>query len=254
MPSITNLGHIDECIVADQALAREEHELAEADSRFLVVDGLRVHYKAAPAPDDWTGPGATQRSSEETLCVPRYGTGGCCSAQLPYKLLAPARLPVLRTAVMPCSADLAQVVRLNKPGCGHILGDGSCAIVSGHALAARAASLLTAGREPAQRTHARVGRAQAAGARGRRAWRSACCTALAPMRSAGRTWTGSWRRGCARRSPRTTCPALGSRSGARCRACKLGLRGFLLSAITGSSWLACCSCTQNRRQCSALPC
>ena len=45
-----------------QALAREEHELAEADSRFLVVDGLRVHYKAAPAPDDSTDSGPMQRS------------------------------------------------------------------------------------------------------------------------------------------------------------------------------------------------
>ncbi len=41
-----------------QALLKEEHELAEADSRFLSVDGLRVHYKAAPAPNPTPGTGS----------------------------------------------------------------------------------------------------------------------------------------------------------------------------------------------------
>ncbi|KAK9835008.1 hypothetical protein WJX81_003847 [Elliptochloris bilobata] len=43
-----------------QELAREEHELAEADSRFLSVDEVCVHYKAAPAPVAWAEAGNEQ--------------------------------------------------------------------------------------------------------------------------------------------------------------------------------------------------
>lgn len=84
------------CFIFTQALAREEHELAEADSRFLVVDGLRVHYKAAPAPDDATDSGVMQ-SSFKQLCLACCGIEqrGSCSAELPHRLLAPARLTVL---------------------------------------------------------------------------------------------------------------------------------------------------------------
>lgn len=59
-----------------QALAREEHELAEADSRFLVVDGLRVHYKAAPAPDDCTDSGLMQPLFWKLVYVLRHGAEG----------------------------------------------------------------------------------------------------------------------------------------------------------------------------------
>lgn len=63
-----------------QALLKEEHELAEADSRFLSVDGLRVHYKAAPAPESTPGTGSIRSpqwfspAATFQMCISRVST------------------------------------------------------------------------------------------------------------------------------------------------------------------------------------
>lgn len=63
-----------------QARLREEHELAEKDSRFLTVDGLRVHYKAAHAPAAGPGTGAPPRPSLGSHALVGARAQRCCDA------------------------------------------------------------------------------------------------------------------------------------------------------------------------------
>lgn len=99
----TSLSYID--MLWTQALAREEHELAEADSRFLLVDGLRVHYKAAPAPDNCTGPGATQRLfTVLVLHAVTWSRGAVITRSCRTVCWRLHACLCYRSAVMPCSA------------------------------------------------------------------------------------------------------------------------------------------------------
>ncbi len=178
-----------------QAQLLEEHELAERDSRFLAVDGLRVHYKAAHAPPAKPGTGALPH---RVAVLHGQHRRGCAAAQQCRRQEArpggASRCGLLR-AVLSADAVRHAIVCCASPRVGTIWQSRGVARAG-----------LTAGAADCMGARAQVQR--------RRASRWACCTALAPTRSAGRSWTGASRRAFTRWSPRTTCRALGSRSGA----------------------------------------